>query len=1594
MRGRRVVVGALAIAACGALALANGAGGHVRSGVSTLGDGWLTRGSSTATTRGDDRDENERVLFEDAADGGLIDSQYEDDTVRELETRERRRRKSVFERVTTRHRRDRGMTAAKTGRANVETRSKARTEPATLGDTYINVYDDGNGGASRGGRPQRYRTVTVPVPTRIRVPMEPASVGPEPRTRPQPAPKPPAPPKHHKTPVSTEEGDLFGLGTGYTYYVDPGDWVYPPRSVVELPDGVAADMELLARGDNENTASRAGLILRVNGSEKLSNKAIVRNGDVVEVDAQSHNVVNDVRTVVLRYNWRDPGAGGVRKQRRGLVRISNRRDAGTGESQPMRWPIVEHADVPSAKSSSPAVRTTDANRGQYVDGGGSTPQYVPVTVNIYADVDDDDDDDGSPSPTPSVPTNTNTNTNTNVAAPKSPPPPVMWPPPPAYVIERRDVLSAEKLVVPTSRNMLMGLPTDDAFVVSGLPDFNSDNTHYRELIRFRFGWTANGASQLGASNGDSAPATYVEPSVMDTSTTPPDWISIRVNGQLRPLPYAAQNGDHIILRIRAPAEENAGRVVQMLIGDLHPKVILTTANIHAPPSLDETMDAMEPPAPPSVPSPPPRESIPPPPPRIQLQAPPSPPMPDAPSANAWDDPYAAPNDDGSYYDNGGDVDTTSNDDGSYYDNGGSSSTPAQDDGSYYDNGGSSSTPAQDDGSYYDNGGSSSTPAQDDGSYYDNGGSSSAHDDGSYYDNGGSSSTPAQDDGSYYDNGGSSSTPAQDDGSYYDNGPTTPNAAPAQDDGSYYDNVDPSADDAASPVDDSYYSDASPSSDGAQSDGSYYDDVTPPSDDSSGPSATPTPSSPTPTPTPTDSQNDQQAPASSTPNAEPTESLDQGVLPADDSYAAYEDGTDTDADTSSQNADEQQRHVDPSSSYPVVVDSDQNQDAAEQVVPPDAPPTPPAPNAPAVPPAPSTPPPPHTPPAPPTTSTTNAVVARAGTRVPMFYPHKTIESLQAPNQPCTLLFMQGDVSYDARPSWAHVFKNEEELDDVSNVTLSNGDTIRIGVDASEAPGAERVAFAAFGHKQFTLKVTTAQPSPPPPASPSPPPEPIEIVLGRVAGNRPRECTSAEAYKWSTLTTPDRSSVASNAWCARNTTRGERFEAPLCASTKPRDVVIIVDASEAVGREVFYGRMIDMLHDLYCAIENSGSQVGVLLLPGSNNPYVCDAYTSYIPLQKYSSEEFHNKLEALRNDESACCGRSVPLAQGFKAAAGLFRDFGRAEAADRSVILLTSSLPSTPIEAETCSMLSVPEFKEMTRDFPYNTLESGEDMTACQYRMRSVHVAAAELKLSGARVSVINVPGASGAVPPSAYYAGSPWPSSCSDDGVCSFTAPYGGTGGGWGEWYADSNGALTRDYQPGPSKSCDISVAHGAPIVSKPILTNALRVSTWNPNAYKDTVAIAMCPTPACLTTAAARATLADACPGDSASDWTRTKSCLHDATYAVCDRLIPRTAECHGESSVSAAQTGQVDGQPAFAVTITCRQRCGGERTQTRARRLYVVCVHGRDCDTEINDWDENYPASSSQYPASSTQYPASSTQYPSSSKYPATSTQYPANRA
>ena len=543
-----------------------------------------------------------------------------------------------------------------------------------------------------------------------------------------------------------------------------------------------------------------------------------------------------------------------------------------------------------------------------------------------------------------------------------------------------------------------------------------------------------------------------------------------------------------------------------------------------------------------------------------------------------------------------------------------------------------------------------------------------------------------------------------------------------------------------------------------------------------------------------------------------------------------------------------------------------------------------------------------------------------------------------------------------------------------VFVANGHHVQIIVRAAEAPGARRAVYARYGAVQRVLEARTRPAASPPPPPPSAPPSPSNIVLGHVAANHPRICTSAEAYKWSTLTRPDRSSVPANAWCSRRVgDAANTYEAPLCSSAGGRDIIIIVDASDAVGEEIFYGKMIDMLHDLYCTIEGTNSRVGLILLPGSSNPYVCDAYTSYIPLQQHTSDSFHARLEALRNDTGACCGKSVPLAQGLRAAHGLFRDFGAYPANERSVVFVTASHPSTPVEEETCLFVSLPEFRRMTRDHPFNVDDNGEKMTACHYKMRAVHVAAGELKLSGARLSVVAVPGANGRVPSSAYYAGSPWSSRCHGDGNCSFTAPYGGDRGHWGPWYTDVDGAVTREYDAGAPLECHINLRPGVPVVSKPVLTNALRVNVWDPRAYADTLAVAMCPAPACVTGALSNATLVDGCVGDADDAWSTTKRCISDESFAACDRIIPRNETCHAVAIQEPVVIGTVEDVPAMSTSLECRQKCAGAFTPTRAKTIRVVCVHGGACDTDIIDHDPNgsyYPAHypTSRYPA---RYPA-----------------------
>ena len=108
---------------------------------------------------------------------------------------------------------------------------------------------------------------------------------------------------------------------------------------------------------------------------------------------------------------------------------------------------------------------------------------------------------------------------------------------------------------------------------------------------------------------------------------------------------------------------------------------------------------------------------------------------------------------------------------------------------------------------------------------------------------------------------------------------------------------------------------------------------------------------------------------------------------------------------------------------------------------------------------------------------------------MFHPPKTVETLQSPNQPLTLHFMENgndaQLASSGLPLWTEVYVNGDLQDD-ADITLSNGDRLQLFVKASPAPLVRRAAYLSYGHKQFVLDVTTAQTSPPPPLPPAPPP----------------------------------------------------------------------------------------------------------------------------------------------------------------------------------------------------------------------------------------------------------------------------------------------------------------------------------------------------------------------------------------------------------------------------------------------------------------------------------------------------------------------------
>ena len=76
----------------------------------------------------------------------------------------------------------------------------------------------------------------------------------------------------------------------------------------------------------------------------------------------------------------------------------------------------------------------------------------------------------------------------------------------------------------------------------------------------------------------------------------------------------------------------------------------------------------------------------------------------------------------------------------------------------------------------------------------------------------------------------------------------------------------------------------------------------------------------------------------------------------------------------------------------------------------------------------------------------------------------------------------------------------------------------------------------------------------------------------------------------------------------------------ASANDRDVVFLVDVSDAVTRDAFDEKLTELLLTLFCAShEGTESQAGVVLYPAPKSAETCGAYQVAIPLARYTTRE---------------------------------------------------------------------------------------------------------------------------------------------------------------------------------------------------------------------------------------------------------------------------------------------------------------------------------------------------------------------------------------
>ena len=256
----------------------------------------------------------------------------------------------------------------------------------------------------------------------------------------------------------------------------------------------------------------------------------------------------------------------------------------------------------------------------------------------------------------------------------------------------------------------------------------------------------------------------------------------------------------------------------------------------------------------------------------------------------------------------------------------------------------------------------------------------------------------------------------------------------------------------------------------------------------------------------------------------------------------------------------------------------------------------------------------------------------------------------------------------------------------------------------------------------------------PRGPTPPPFPpaADVIAAEGAKTTPA-CDSAVKARGASRVARRRSL----GYFSHDASRGEPPNA--CGAARvpsaadDRDVVFVVDASDAMGPEAFRGKTMDALQSLYCAShEGSQSRAAVVLYPAPKRARAtssCGAYQVAIPLARYTPLEWRDLVENLRRDPEACCGASdgegthltaaAPLAEALDGAGLELAERGAHDPSKRLVVVVSAGLPSPMVRDESCAEDADPTFASMTRDVPFSRAASdGGEVTACTYPWRHV------------------------------------------------------------------------------------------------------------------------------------------------------------------------------------------------------------------------------------------------------------------------------------